>query len=215
MERETREALLQALMDEVRGCTRCPLHRTRNQAVPGEGPLDAPIIFVGEGPGAQEDKQGRPFVGPSGHLLEQLLEEIGLTRDDTFITNVVKCRPPNNRDPEPDEIEACKPYLARQLRLVDPALIVTLGRFAMERWLPHARISRVHGTPHRFGKRLIVPMFHPAAALRNSQWEVALHADFAQLPELIDFVRFGEDLPTVESVAPDPTPPPPAQPQLF
>ncbi|HYN88245.1 MAG TPA: uracil-DNA glycosylase, partial [Ardenticatenaceae bacterium] len=137
----------------------------------------------------EEDLQGRPFVGRSGQLLEELLEEIGLAREDVFITNVVKSRPPNNRDPEPDEIAACKPFLVEQLKLVDPELIVTLGRFAMERWLPNERITRAHGRPFRFGKRLVVPMFHPAAALRNPEWEVLLREDFARLPAYIDIVR--------------------------
>jgi uracil-DNA glycosylase family 4 len=211
VEQEAREVLLEQLAEEVRTCTRCPLHRTRTCAVPGEGPIDAPIMFVGEGPGAEEDRQGRPFVGASGRLLEQLLEEIGLTREDTFIANVVKCRPPGNRDPEPAEIEACKPYLVRQLKLVDPELIVTLGRFAMERWLPTAKITRVHGTPHRFGKRLVIPMFHPAFVLRNANMAPALREDFAQLPALIDEVRFGGDQPAVPAAETPEIAPPPAQ----
>ncbi|HBY99081.1 MAG TPA: uracil-DNA glycosylase [Chloroflexi bacterium] len=209
------EAVLAELAEQVRTCTRCPLHRTRTHAVPGEGPVGAPIMFIGEGPGRDEDRQGRPFVGRSGQLLEQLLEEIGLTREDVYIANVVKCRPPDNRDPDPNEIAACKPYLVQQLKLVDPELIVTLGRFAMERWLPNERITRAHGKAFRFGKRLVVPMFHPAAALRKPEWEKLLREDFALLPALIDIVRqvgIGADVP-----APEPTTdePPPVQPTLL
>ncbi len=189
MDKEERRARLAALEAEIRQCTRCPLHRSRTNAVPGEGPVDAPIMFIGEGPGASEDRQGRPFVGPAGMLLESLLEQIGLTREDVYITNVVKCRPPGNRDPEPEEIAACKPFLQRQLKLVDPEVVVTLGRFAMERWLPNERITRVHGKAFRFGKRLIVPMFHPAAALRRPEWEPVLEQDFRQLPAFVDAVR--------------------------
>ncbi len=181
--------MLEELAEQIRACTRCPLYRSRRNAVPGDGPINAPIMFVGEAPGREEDLQGRPFVGRSGQLLEELLEEIGLAREDVFITNVVKSRPPNNRDPEPDEIAACKPFLVEQLKLVDPEIIVTLGRFAMERWLPNERITRAHGRPFRFGKRLVVPMFHPAAALRNPEWEVLLREDFARLPAYIDIVR--------------------------
>ncbi len=189
MDREERLARLAALEAEIRQCTRCPLYRSRTNAVPGEGPVDAPIMFIGEGPGASEDRLGRPFVGPAGMLLESLLEQIGLTREDVYITNVVKCRPPGNRDPEPDEIAACKPFLQRQLKLVDPEVVVTLGRFAMERWLPNERITRAHGKAFRFGKRLIVPMFHPAAALRRPEWQPDLERDFRQLPAFVDAVR--------------------------
>ena len=189
MDREERLARLAALESEIRQCTRCPLYRSRTNAVPGEGPVDAPIMFIGEGPGASEDRLGRPFVGPAGMLLESLLEQIGLTREDVYITNVVKCRPPGNRDPEPDEIAACKPFLQRQLKLVDPEVVVTLGRFAMERWLPNERITRAHDKAFRFGKRLIVPMFHPAAALRRPEWQPDLERDFRQLPAFVDAVR--------------------------
>lgn len=184
-----RQSRLEAIEVEVRGCTACRLHEGRRHAVPGEGPADAAILFVGEGPGYREDQSGRPFVGAAGALLEQLLASIGLTREDVYITNVVKCRPPGNRDPEPDEIAACRGYLVAQLQLIDPQVIVTLGRFAMERWLPDKRITRVHGQPFAHGRRLIVPMFHPAAALRKPDWRAAIEADFLRLPALIDEAR--------------------------
>jgi DNA polymerase len=181
-----RQSQLDSLAGMVRLCTRCKLWQSRTIAVPGEGPPDAQLMFIGEGPGATEDKTGRPFVGAAGQLLEHLLGTIGLTRDDVYITNVVKCRPPMNRDPEPDEIESCKPYLGRQLKIIDPPIIVTLGRFAMERWLPDKKITRVHGQGFRYGSRLIVPLFHPAAALRRPEWQVALEQDFLRLPELVE-----------------------------
>ena len=195
---DERLARLEALEAAVRVCTRCPLSLTRRHAVPGEGPVDARLIFVGEGPGAVEDQTGRPFVGPAGQLLDELLASIGLTRADVYITNVVKCRPPGNRDPQPEEIAACKPYLGNQLRLTNPEIIVTLGRFAMERWLPDKKISRVHGQPFRVGQRLLVPMWHPAAALRHPEWRQQLEADFLRLPELIEQERQRPTLPPTD-----------------
>ncbi|MCC6905932.1 MAG: uracil-DNA glycosylase, partial [Anaerolineae bacterium] len=145
---------------EVTACTRCPLHQGRLKPVSGEGRPDADILFIGEGPGAQEDQTGRPFVGASGKFLGELLASIGLQREDVFIANVVKCRPPNNRDPEPGEIEACRSYLERQIELISPRVIVTLGRHSMARWFPDAKISRIHGQPRPFGSYLVVPFFH-------------------------------------------------------
>ena len=182
-------AALERLEEQVQVCPRCPLSMTRTLAVPGEGPVDAPVMFIGEGPGANEDRSGRPFVGAAGQLLEALLASVGLDRSDVYITNIVKCRPPGNRDPLPNEIDACKPYLVNQLRIINPNLIVTLGRFAMERWLPDKFITRVHGQAFRYGQRLIVPMLHPAAALRNPQWKTYLEEDFLRLPEYIDQAR--------------------------
>jgi DNA polymerase len=169
----------------VHQCTRCPLSQGRTRAVPGEGPAKADIMLIGEGPGFHEDKQARPFVGASGQFLEQLLNDIGYKREDVFIANVVKCRPPNNRDPEPEELAACKDYLDRQIDLVDPKVIVTLGRFSMYRYFPGASITRIHGQPKRVGNRLIVPMFHPAAALHQPKWKPALIEDFKKLPQFI------------------------------
>ncbi len=183
------QALAQ-LAAEIRTCQRCPLAHTRTHAVPGEGPVDAGVMFVGEAPGYYEDRQGRPFVGASGRLLERLLAGIGLTREEVFITNVVKCRPPGNRDPLPAEIETCRPWLSRQIALIDPLVIVTLGRFSMAQFFPSsARITRVHGQPLWQERRAILPLFHPAAALRNPRWMEAMEADFAQIPDLVARVR--------------------------
>jgi len=142
-------------------------------------------MFVGEGPGYNEDQQGLPFVGQAGKYLDELLSIAGLKRPDVFITNVVKCRPPSNRDPLPDEIAACSEYLERQMNLIDPALIVTLGRFSMARWFPSDRISKIHGQERRFGKRMVMPMYHPAAALRTGTVKQMIEQDFARLPEVI------------------------------
>ena len=171
---DERRSALEAIANEVRVCDRCRLAQGRTQAVPGEGHPDTEVVFVGEGPGQREDEQGRPFVGAAGNLLGELLGFVGWKRDEVFITNVVKCRPPGNRDPEPDEIEACRPYLRRQLEAIDPALVVTLGRFSLQSFMPGARISQAHGT-----ERPVDPatgatsarayaMYHPAAALRQA-----------------------------------------------
>ena len=181
---------LQQVALQVRDCQKCPLGRLRLHAVPGEGPADAEIMFIGEGPGYHEDQQGRPFVGSSGQMLESLLTSIGLTRQQVFIANVIKCRPQNNRDPLPDEIEACRPYLDRQIELINPLLIVTLGRFSMARFFPPtARITRVHGQPLRLEGRTVLPLFHPAAVLRNPEWHQDLRNDFATIPTLVAEIR--------------------------
>ena len=176
------EALLAAVAAEVRGCTRCPLHRGRTQAVPGEGNPRSDVLLVGEGPGAREDATGRPFVGPAGQLLAELLRSIGWEREDVFIANVVKCRPPGNRDPEPEEVAACGEYLERQEMALDPAVVVTLGRHSLQRYLPGARISSVHGRLRRSGGRFIFPMYHPAAALHQASLRETLLADIHALP---------------------------------
>ena len=182
---QEKEALLDGIAEEIRVCTRCELHRTRTNSVPGEGPADARIMFIGEAPGWNEDQQGRPFVGAAGKFLEELLGAAGLKRSDVFITNVVKSRPPGNRDPLPDEIAACAPYLQRQIDAIDPDVIVTLGRFSMARWFPGERISRIHGQPKKDGKRLIVPMYHPAAALHQQALKATILEDFAKLPRIL------------------------------
>lgn len=182
---QQKEALLNEIADEIRVCTRCELHRTRTNAVPGEGPANARIMLIGEAPGWNEDQQGRPFVGAAGKFLEELLGAAGLKRSEVFITNVVKCRPPGNRDPLPDEIAACAPYLQRQIDALDPDVIVTLGRFSMAKWFPGERISRIHGQPKREGKRLIVPMYHPAAALHQQALKATILEDFAKLPRIL------------------------------
>jgi DNA polymerase len=170
---------------EVNVCTQCKLHRGTIKAVPGEGPATAKIMFIGEAPGFNEDRQGRPFVGASGQFLSELLALAGLRRQDVFIANVVKHRPPNNRDPEPDEIAACGLFLERQINVIDPRVIVTLGRFSMAKWFPNERITRIHGQPRWVGERLIVPMMHPAAALHQPQNRPLLEADFQRLPDIL------------------------------
>ena len=139
------------LYNEIQVCQACILSQGRTNAVPGSGPEDAEIMFIGEGPGFHEDRQGEPFVGAAGKYLEELLEQIGIERNDVYITNVVKCRPPGNRDPQPDEVSACKTYLDKQIDLIRPRLVVTLGRFSMQRYFPGASISRIHGQPKRVG----------------------------------------------------------------
>ncbi len=181
---DAREAL-ESIASEVRTCVRCDLCSTRTHAVPGSGSSSTQIVFVGEGPGWHEDQQGLPFVGNSGKFLDSLLGIAGLTRVDVFITNVVKCRPPGNRDPLPDEIAACSDYLDRQLAAIDPLLVVTLGRFSMARWFPGTKISRIHGQEKQFGRMMVMPMYHPAAALRATAVKLELEADFAKLPDVI------------------------------
>ena len=176
---------LEQLAAAVRACALCPLHSGRTNAVPGEGPANAPIMFIGEGPGFHEDRQGRPFVGSAGKLLEELLASIGMTREQVYIANVVKCRPPGNRDPLPEELSACRPYLERQIELIRPPVIVTLGRYSMYRYFPGQSISRIHGQPKQFGSVMVVPMLHPAAALHQPQWKSTLEADFEKLTQIV------------------------------
>jgi DNA polymerase len=188
---DERRAALEQIGDEVRDCTGCRLHEGRTKAVPGEGDPDTEVVFVGEGPGFNEDREGRPFVGRAGGLLVRLLGSIGWRREDVFITNVVKCRPPDNRDPQPDEIAACAPYLRRQLEVLDPAVVVTLGRFSMATFMPGARIGQVHGTTSpadpETGARdaLVFAMYHPAAALRTAAIEQESFEDVARVPGVL------------------------------
>ncbi|MBI5287760.1 MAG: uracil-DNA glycosylase [Chloroflexi bacterium] len=183
---------LAAIARQIAGCTDCGLCRGRNRTVPGEGNPDARIMFIGEGPGFYEDQQGRPFVGAAGKFLDELLAGIGLDRKKVFIGNVVKCRPPNNRDPQPDEIEACGKYLDAQLATIAPKVIVTLGRFSMQRYFPGESVSRIHGTPRRKGEMIVVPMYHPAAALHQGSLRRVIEADFARLPGFLEKVLEGE-----------------------
>lgn len=186
-----RQAALEAIAAEVAVCTRCRLHQTRTRAVPGEGTAATEVLFVGEGPGSNEDRQGRPFVGPAGALLTELLASIGWSRGEVFITNVVKCRPPGNRDPEQDEIAACAPFLTRQLAALDPALVVTLGRFSMARFRPGAAIGQVHGTFKPADASTGAPgaltfsMYHPAAALHQGSLNETLFRDMAGVPSAL------------------------------
>ena len=181
----TAETELAEIAREVKACTKCKLYQGAKQGVPGEGPATAEIMFIGEGPGFHEDQQGRPFVGPSGKFLEDLLASIGLKRQDVFIANVVKHRPPGNRDPEPDEIAACAGYLDRQIAAIQPKVIVTLGRYSMGRYFPNAKISVIHGQARTVDGRVIVAMFHPAAALHQESLRQTLVDDFKKLPQLI------------------------------
>jgi uracil-DNA glycosylase family 4 len=180
------EQILEKVAQAVSVCQKCDLHYSRKKAVPGEGRPDAEIMLIGEGPGFYENEQGRPFIGAAGKFLEELLESIGLKRADVFITNIVKCRPPNNRDPRAEEIDACSgEFLEQQIQAINPKVIVTLGRFSMARFLPDVKISNVHGHPMWINGRLIVPMFHPAAALHQPSLKPALIEDFSNLPGFI------------------------------
>jgi len=186
---ERREELVE-LYKQARACTRCPLHETRTQVVFGNGNADADLMFVGEAPGASEDAQGLPFVGRAGKLLDEMLGENGLTREDVFVTNVLKSRPPGNRDPEAEEIQACRPYLQRQVELIEPRVICTLGNFATKLLSGSQQgITRVHGVPQQreLGGREVTlyPLFHPAAALRTPRVKEQLSEDFARLPGLL------------------------------
>jgi uracil-DNA glycosylase len=197
---------LEQIATEVRACRKCPLGDSRKNAVPGEGPADARIMFIGEGPGFHEDLQGRPFVGASGQYLEELLAEINLTRYQVYIANVIKCRPPGNRDPEPSELAACREYLDRQIALIRPSIIVTLGRYSMERYFAGQSISRIHGRPKRAGDVYYLPMFHPAAALRNPAWRQEMSTDMRRIPALlaeIDATRSHGETRSLDEVSDD------------
>jgi len=188
---EERRLALEQIAAEVAVCTRCPLHTGRTLAVPGEGHPDTEVVFVGEGPGYNEDQQGRPFVGAAGNLLNELLRQIGWKRPEVFITNVVKCRPPGNRDPEPAEIAACAPYLKRQLAVLDPAVVVTLGRHSLGYFNPGERISGAHGTVRPTDPDTGAPdavtyaMYHPAAALRQGSLKQTMLEDMCNLPDAL------------------------------
>ena len=175
-----------ALERRVNACTRCTLSQKRTNAVPGEGSRSADIVFVGEGPGFHEDQQGRPFVGPAGRLLDELLASVGLDRKDVYITNMIKCRPPNNRDPLPGEIEACKPYLDEQIEMIAPKVIVALGRYSFSKFFPDEPIGKARGKPRRWNGLIVYPMYHPAAALRNGSLRTALERDFQSLLPLLE-----------------------------
>ena len=176
---------LTELCKEIAVCQRCVLAQGRTKAVPGEGPEEADLMFIGEAPGFHEDRQGRPFVGAAGQFLEQLLASIDLTREDVYICNVIKCRPPKNRDPRPEEIEACRPFLDRQIELIKPKMIVTLGRLSMARYFPKTTISRIHGQPKRVGDMIYYPMFHPAAALHQPRYRRGIEQDMLKIPKLL------------------------------
>ena len=183
------EEILGQIASEVSACTKCALHSTRKLAVPGEGPENAEIMLIGEGPGFNENEQGRPFVGAAGNFLNELLAQAGLKRSDVWIGNVVKCRPPGNRDPLPDELAACNEYLERQIAAIQPKIIITLGRFSMGKYMPGVKITQVHGQMKRVGDRFVIAMFHPAAALHQAALKPAILSDFARLPQLLESAR--------------------------
>jgi uracil-DNA glycosylase len=213
---ERREDLV-TLYREASGCTRCALHEGRTKVVFGNGNADADLMFIGEGPGANEDEQGLPFVGRAGKLLDQLLNEIGMAREDVFVANTVKCRPPGNRDPLPEETAACRPYLDRQIELIEPRLVCTLGKVAMQLVTRTQRgITAIHGKPevHELGGRTVrvYPLFHPAAALRSTGTLEQLRAAFARIPQLLEEPEptpIGVVAPPALTAAPAPRPEPP------
>ncbi|MGI6376688.1 MAG: uracil-DNA glycosylase family protein [Anaerolineae bacterium] len=194
---------LQTLGAQVRACQACRLARGRTHAVPGSGSPQAEILFIGEAPGFHEDQQGLPFVGAAGQFLDQLLQSISLTRQQVYIANVIKCRPPNNRDPQPDELEACRPYLDRQIALIKPKIIVTLGRISMQLAFPGASISQIHGNPLRIGDITYFPMFHPAAALHQPRYRTMIEQDMLRLPGLLAEIKAGQQPPAAEPSHPE------------
>lgn len=212
-----RAAELEILGAEVRHCTVCRLAENRTNVVFGDGNPDADVMFIGEGPGQQEDEQGLPFVGRSGQLLEQLLGEIGLERSDVYIANVVKCRPPKNRDPRPDEIDACKGYLRAQLELIQPKVVVTLGNFASKLLLrTETGITRLRGTAYEWWGRFLVPTFHPAAALRGSARVLAeMREDFGLVRAVVDGKLQRRPVEPAQSAAEPEPPPDPEQLNFF
>ncbi len=180
------EETLREIASRIKQCDKCILCQSRKNAVPGEGPADAQVMLIGEGPGFHENEQGRPFVGQAGMFLNELLAHGGFKREAVFITNVVKCRPPGNRDPQPDELAACQDYLDAQIAAINPLVIVTLGRFSMARYFKEAKISSIHGRAAWIGQRFIIPMYHPAAALHQPMLKQTLIHDFAQLSSLVE-----------------------------
>ena len=203
---------LEEISHLVSRCTDCGLHRGRKRAVPGEGAADAELMFIGEGPGAQEDLQGRPFVGPAGRFLDELLASIDLRREQVFIANMVKCRPPQNRDPLPDEVSACSKYLDRQIELIDPKLIVTLGRFSLVRFFPGESIGRARGRVREKDGRNIYPIMHPAAALYRPESRGFIIDDFKGIPGILEEVRrTPAPLPEADLEKAIEKPPPPQQ----
>jgi uracil-DNA glycosylase family 4 len=194
----TAEETLAQIAQEVSMCTKCALHESRKKSVPGDGPADAEIMFIGEGPGFHENEQGHPFVGASGKFLDQLLAQAGVTRADVFIANVVKCRPPDNRDPSVDELAACDTYLEEQIKSINPSIIVTLGRISMGKFFSGLKISAVHGQMQKVGERFVIPMFHPAAALHQAALKPAILEDFAKLPALLNEARTALGKPVIK-----------------
>lgn len=189
----------------ARSCTSCALAQTRTNAVPGEGPADARIMLIGEAPGKNEDQQGRPFVGAAGKLLDELLPEAGLTRDDVYITNILKCRPPDNRDPLPEEIASCSRHLEIQIIHLNPELIITLGAFSLHHFLPKETMAKARGTLRNIGGRYVYPVMHPAAALRRREFRDRVTEDFRSIPHVLEQLR--TDPPPLEQPQPKAAPP--------
>jgi uracil-DNA glycosylase len=203
--------VLKEVASQVSACEKCGLFHSRKKSVPGEGPANSEIMFIGEGPGFYENEQGRPFVGAAGQFLSELLSKISLKREQVFITNVVKCRPPGNRDPLPDELAACSDYLERQIEAINPRVIVTLGRYSMARFLPMSKISDIHGQASWVRGRMVVAMYHPAAALHQPSLKPQLEKDFMKLPDYIQqailAVKQAEPARSKNEQAADPEPP--------
>ena len=209
------EEILKEIAAEVSTCTKCDLCKSRTKAVPGEGNPQAKIMFIGEGPGYHEDKQGRPFVGPAGQFLDELLASINLKRSDVFITNVVKCRPPNNRDPLPAEIEACNDYLMRQIAAIKPKVVVTLGRHSMAQFFGNEKISAIHGRARKIDGLLCIAMYHPAAGLHQASLKDTIRADFKKIPTIIAEAERLEEEGKLKAEPPKPKEEPPQQLSLF
>jgi uracil-DNA glycosylase len=216
---EAKTELLREIATEVNHCKKCDLYKHALKGVPGEGDPNGEVLLIGEAPGWHENQQGRPFVGAAGMFLEQLLGSVGLTRKDVFIANVVKHRPPDNRDPLPAELGACLPYLERQIEAIDPKVIVTLGRFSMNYFFPGEKISRIHGMARRHGNRLILCMYHPAAALHQGSLRAVVEDDFRSLPHVLAEARKLRTAPVEEppapAASPELPPEPPKQLNLF
>jgi len=209
------EEILKEIAVEVSTCPLCDLCKTRTKAVPGEGNPHAKIMFIGEGPGYHEDKQGRPFVGPAGQFLDELLASINLKRADVFITNVVKCRPPDNRDPLPIEIETCHPYLEQQIAAIKPKVIVTLGRHSMAQFFGTEKISAIHGRARKVNGYLCIAMYHPAAGLHQASLKDTIRADFKKIPAIIAEAERLEAEGKMKAAPPKPKEEPPEQLSLF
>ncbi len=200
---------LTELYAQIRSCTKCILAKGRTQAVPGEGPANAEIMMIGEAPGFYEDRDGRPFVGASGKFLDELLAGIHIKREEIYICNVIKCRPPQNRDPQPDEMDLCKPYLDQQIALIQPKVIITISRFAMARWFADKKIGEIHGKPKKIGDLVVLPMYHPAAALHQPSLRRVLEEDFGKIPGIL------KEMATLKEQVEEKKTPPPQQLSMF
>ena len=209
------EEILKEVAAEVSTCIKCNLCKTRTKAVPGEGSVNAKILFIGEGPGFHEDRQARPFVGPAGQFLDELLGSIHLKRADVFITNVVKCRPPGNRDPLPEEIAACDNYLDRQIAALRPQVIVTLGRYSMAKFFGNEKISSIHGRARKKDGYICIAMYHPAAGLHQASLKDVIREDFKKIPIVIAEAERMVNEPPKPTILPKTNDEPPQQLSLF